>query len=51
MGSALTAEDISGPKESIKGTVLVRDEGSTEDYDASIKRWNEVYIKRAVSLF
>ncbi|KAL4940985.1 hypothetical protein BDV06DRAFT_223587 [Aspergillus oleicola] len=46
-GSALTKEDIGFLRSSIKGTVVLRDEASPEEYEAAVTRWNNVSIRLA----
>lgn len=46
--STLSKHDLQALKDSVKGQVIIKGEASKEDYEAAIKRWNEVYIAEAV---
>lgn len=48
-GSNISKKDIENFKISIKGQVIVKGEATEEEYKASVMRWNQVYIKQAVS--
>ena len=51
-GSALSKEDIERFRVTIKGTVVVKAEARGVvggEYERAVKRWNEVFIRQAVS--
>ena len=48
-GSSLSTSDRQALAESLQGSLIVKGETPKEEYDDVIKRWNEVYIKQAVS--
>ncbi|GES63905.1 hypothetical protein ATETN484_0009059200 [Aspergillus terreus] len=46
-GSALQEEDIQQLRSSIRGTVVLKNEASEEEYNAAVTRWNNVSIRLA----
>lgn len=47
-GSGLLEEDIQQLRSSIRGTVVLKNEASEEEYNAAVTRWNNVSIRLAV---
>lgn len=48
-GSSLSTSDRQVLADSLQGNLIVKGETPKEEYDDVIKRWNEVYIKQAIS--
>ena len=48
-GSHLSYEELNELKNAVKGTIVLKNEASSADYYAAVKRWNAVCNKPAVS--